>query len=327
MTAFSQAGPKPEGRLRRIIGCTLLMALTLTTAARAAGEDGLAAATLRIGFSRAAFTGLNESDTTAAYRAFATALGRKRGYALSCEFSIFDTVPEAAAAVRARRVQLIVLSAWQLLSTDLLDQTEIAFVPFTGEGVGRRLLLLARNDRLVRGPADLRGGKLLLLRNNAVTLSALWFETLTLQAGLGSPGQLLRKAEFGTKPSALVLSVFFGRADACVVDEQSFAVACELNPQLSRELIAVDRSEPLLDFVICLNRDGWEPPELLDDVRLSMAELHHEPMGRQILTLFRCDRLEPFRSEQLEDLAALHARHAQLLAASPNAAAPAAPVP
>jgi hypothetical protein len=114
------------------------------------------------------------------------------------------------------------------------------------------------------------------------------------------------------KPSAAVLPVFFGKKQACVVDESGFDVMTELNPQVGKGLQTVAVSEPLVDGVLCLNSSGWSSETYKQDVIKALGELHLEPAGQQILTLFKTDQLIPFQEKYLETARNLWARHERL---------------
>jgi phosphonate transport system substrate-binding protein len=308
----------------------LFIALGLFVASRRAVADPGGMVPLRtcplvVGMPRQAFTNLNEADAEAAYRAFMIAAGRKRGYDLKPELTVFDTVAELAAAVRDGSVNVATMTSWQLLDTDLDNTVDLAFVPMSAGHATRRLVLLVREDSGAKSIADLSGRSVLVLRDAKVNLASIWLDTIAFEAGVGSAESFFGSIEVVSRPNTAVLPVFFGRADACVVDEESLAVACELNPQLRSKLATIAQSAPLLDSLVCLNRIGWLSEEYREDLRQTLSELHLEPSGRQILTLFHIDRLVPFKREMLDTVTELHRRHERLLAAHGANAAGARP--
>ncbi|HVU34369.1 MAG TPA: PhnD/SsuA/transferrin family substrate-binding protein [Opitutaceae bacterium] len=274
---------------------------------------------LRLGIPRQAFADLNENDASAAYRAFVISLGRRRGYDVRPDVLIFDAIPQLETAVRDGRVNVAILGTWQLLESRLRNCTDVAFVPAAGHVVARRVVLLVRRDSGLRALRDLRGKSVLVLVDTHTTLGRPWFETRCLAEGLGRPDAYVHKVDAVGRPNAAILPVFFGRADACIVDDQTFSTACELNPQLARDLIVIEQSEPMVDSVLCLNRTGWVSRQRRDDLCQSILELHAEPSGRQILMLFRFDRLVPIEPGMLDSVMALHARYARLVGAPASA--------
>lgn len=275
---------------------------------------------LRVGLPRVAFGNLNENDATAAYRAFLRSMGRQHGYALEPEVSIYDTVPQLERAIRSGRLHMIVMNSWMLLTGGLQDAVDVVFVPLANRDAMKRVLLIVHRDSGATRLADLRDKSILVLLNANATLGRPWLETSTLAEGLGYPAELFERIDTVAKPNAAILPVFFRRADACVVDEATLAVASELNPQLRRDLVVLAQSEPMLEGLICLNRIGWDSPDQREALLASLPQTHADPAGRQILTLFRIEKLVPFEPHQLESVTALAARHARLVARFAQAA-------
>jgi len=73
----------------------------------------------------------------------------------------------------------------------------------------------------------------------------------------------------------------------------------ELNPQVGRDLQVVAVSDSLADIVLCLNNRGWTTEKSKADTMTALRELHLEPAGQQILTLFKIDQLIPSRKGSL----------------------------
>jgi hypothetical protein len=123
----------------------------------------------------------------------------------------------------------------------------------------------------------------------------------------------------------------FSPGDVCLVDAASLALMAELNPQVGRELVVVLESEPLLNSLIALSVGGWRTPAFRQAVEQALAELHEDPAGRQILTLFQNERLQPYEPGQLESVRQLRARARAaglpVVGAVDPAATPANPAP
>ena len=108
---------------------------------------------------------------------------------------------------------------------------------------------------------------------------------------------------FSTTIEAAVLPVFFGQADACVVDASSFQVMCELNPQIGKILEVERHSQPYLETVICIHDRFERNRETLIE---GLRGLHEEANGRQILLVFKIARLVPFYVDAVESVRELH---------------------
>jgi len=271
---------------------------------------------LRVGMPRAAFSNLNEADAAAAYRTLIISAARRRGYEVKPELVTFDELPALEAAVSEGTVQVCMLGTWQLFQTNIAEVADVAFVPASSGHVNRKLLLIARRGGRVQRVEDLRSSSVMLLREPRVNLAERWLDVLCLRAGLGLAASAVQ-LDVVSRPNAALLPVFFGRSDACVVDEDSFATAAELNPQLRAQLITLAESEPLLDSVICINRRGWPSEQHREDLIRSLADLHREPSGRQLLTMFRMERLNRYKIDLIETVATLHREYVRLTGGGP----------
>jgi hypothetical protein len=96
------------------------------------------------------------------------------------------------------------------------------------------------------------------------------------------------------------------------VDHFAFDLMRELNPQVGHELQVVASSEPYVENVLCLSDTGWPSDKAKADIAGVLADLHLEPAGQQILTLFKVGQLIPFQEAQLETVRQLRARYDQL---------------
>jgi phosphonate transport system substrate-binding protein len=71
----------------------------------------------------------------------------------------------------------------------------------------------------------------------------------------------------------------------------------ELNPQLGRQLRVLERSPGFVTGILAVRKDIHNPRR--DAMVETLQEMHTDPKGRQLLTLFRCNRLVPFVAEHL----------------------------
>ncbi len=156
-----------------------------------------------------------------------------------------------------------------------------------------------------------RGGKLVVQRGSG-ELPMTWLEEEFANRGLAEPARFFSAIEQTESTSQTVLSVFFGKAAACVVTRESFELMAELNPQLERKLTVFAASPPLLTSVMCV-RDGFREINPGTIVKVGTG-LHHRPDGSQILTLMRVEKLVEFQPAQLTSLEELLQKRAARLA-------------
>jgi len=236
----------------------------------------------------------------------------RRGWACPHSVEIYDTAAEFAKGIAEKGVQLAIIDCWDYLSFDLHGVMEPLFVFSEPGGPLEPYLLLTPAGKGARSLAELREQEIVILENTNANLSRQWLETMLLKQNLGALSEFFKKAEAVVKPSAAVLPVFFGQRAACVVDQSTFQLMSELNPQVGRRLRAIATSKPFLDTILCVRIDGWQSEQERKDLIASLKEMHLEPEGQQILTVFKVSRLEPFTEELLATVRDLKTTHDRL---------------
>lgn len=264
-----------------------------------AATEPLRPVTLRIAFTPCAFLGLNRPDAEAAFRVLVDVLGRRQRLAVTSTTQVFDDETTLRAAVTANEVDLALLDSMSYLRAKLEDLMPPQYVGSDRGQVGKRYVLAVRKGSPFRRLEDLRGQPLLESRMSNGTMGEHWLAAFLRCAGLEIPAKFFSRLDVVGKPSAAVLPVFFGDRSVCVVDEASFQLMVELNPEVGRSLEVLGRSEPIADGLVCLSRSAWTTDPIKADILRALGELHTDPAGQQTLTLFRMDRLVPFQPSMM----------------------------
>lgn len=312
-----------HGRPRR---ATALLGLSLAAAfAGGAPPDApspdRAGDTVRFGFSSAMFQGINTNDAQAAMKVWSGVMAAERQIPISPVTVIFDGVPALVEALRQRRIEAVTVTAeeyWTLRQEVPLG--EIILGAAHGETTENYVVLIKASSP-ARDLADLKGLALNRLRTSRADFASVWLETELLEQGLGRSASFFGRITQDSKLSRIVLPVFFGQADACLVTRSGYRVMCELNPQLAKQLRVLAESPAYVPVVFVFRAD-WDSPyhtmllEVLGDVDLA-------PAGQQTLALFQQDDLVVRPASDLDATCELIDRHHRLLGAGPEAS----PVP
>jgi len=257
----------------------------------------------RLGFTQDIFSNRNKNDTLAAMKSWSQTITRERGVDIDPDMIVFDSVEQAADAVKEKRVDALtlLLDEYSAVPTGLLSgpyfrdqingETHIEFV------------LLGRRDGAVRELDDLRGARLIAHDYADVQLALDWLGARLAESGLDSVGRLASSFERNPKLSATVLSVFFGKNDACLVSLEGFESMVELNPQLSKQLSVIEISQPVIPSMFCFRND-------LDEARKTrlftvVLRLGESVTGQQVLRVFKADGMAEVTAEELDRSLAL----------------------
>lgn len=262
---------------------------------------------LRVGFTKSCFLGVNRNDAEASFKAFLATVGRQRGYDVRSEVRIFEDTPSFEAAINRKEIHLAIIDSWQYVSMDIQKVMDPYFVSMAKDDVGRDYMVLTRQGSGLNTLQDLRGKEIARLEMGSATMGQPWLETLLMMNGFGALERYFGRIEVVGKPSSAVLPVFFGNKHACLVDKLGLDIMVELNPQLGSKLQAIASSELYADNVLCLSKDGWTSETHKQDTIRALAELHLEPAGQQILTLFKVAKLAPYKEQYMQTVKKLRA--------------------
>jgi hypothetical protein len=86
--------------------------------------------------------------------------------------------------------------------------------------------------------------------------------------------------------------VFFRQSDACLVTTNALELACELNPQLHKDLKILTISPPLISTLFFI-RPGCAS-SVHKTMESALLELHSTVAGQQVLTLFQGSHMAVF---------------------------------
>ncbi len=277
---------------------------------------------MKIAFLQSFFADVNRLDAEAAMKVFARTMGEFYGYDADIAVQSFQNAKDILTAPDAGNIEILLLDSWSYLEVEQAKWIEPVFVSSEQEQVVNRYYLLTNGNNKINNLSELRGKRLNLLTAANAMIGLPWLKILLIERGLGTPDEFFNQVTQQSDPMRTILQVFFGKADAALVDEMRFQLMMELNPQLKR-LKIIETSEPFPNIIFCIKRSGWSPPRMKKDIINTGNELHLEPKARQVFTLFKFGRLTPFEPSHLDTVRRL--RQKAIAAETQRAAAPGRP--
>lgn len=254
----------------------------------AQGADTVAVRPVRVGVSQSMLGEVNENDARAAMRGWADALMRQSSFDIEWA-GIMEGTEQLVQALGKRQVDGLALTTSEyVLVSQLLDPDHV-IVDESSVREGQRYLVLVQSDSNFRSLADLRGRNLVTYKNSTTSMAAAWLETSLSAAELGPSDTFFAHSTTNVKLSrGVVLPVFFRQVDACLVTQRAFNAMIELNPQLGRQLRVVATSPVVVPSVMVFRRDM--PVAAREAFTKLLLDLHKNPIGQQIQTLFQIRR-------------------------------------
>lgn len=232
----------------------------------------------------------------------------------------FSDLGALKAALKAGQLDVVIVSAdeYPRLEVDLKLDPALSAVRRGADSFD--IGLLVRRDSGISSLEGLRGLPVLNAKDQPRRIQSVWIETELIKAGF-SGLELFSSFKEARSPSQAIMSVFFGQAAGCVVALDKFEVATELNPQLATQLTVIARSPEFSRGVVAFRADY--PKVQRDRAYDTMLHLHEDVDGRQIMSVFRHERMVPFRLELLDSSRALMADLGRLRALRERKSGPA----
>jgi phosphonate transport system substrate-binding protein len=240
-------------------------------------------------FSKSMFKDINENDGKAAMAVYTKTIGNEYGIDTSDGPIYLDGTNAIAGALRLKQFDIISLSAEEFLALEDQGLDGPFLVSKVNKSVTEEYVLLVRGDSPIRKLEDLPGHTLIYSSDLRASLVPIWLEVLCREHGLGPLDQVFARVASSSKPTLVMLPVFFGKVDACVVSRYSWEVMGELNPQLKKQLQAIAVSPAVVPGMSCFRRGM--PADVKQRLLNAAEGSHSKPSFRQLMALFKTDDL------------------------------------
>lgn len=267
--------------------------------------------TLVVAYSKKVFYNVDINDAIASTKVWAEILVSRDKVFEKSEAFIFNDLPSLKKALSSKAVDIVIMRPEEFLALRNSAPVEPIFVSDVGKYFYSQYILLVRIDRGIKSLNELRDKQLVISSGQSGEIPSLWMDTLLMKEGLGEMRSFFAKIKEVQKPSESVLPVFFRQADAAIVMRNSYEMMVELNPQLEKELKILAVSRDFLGPIVSLRKDL--SPRYKTIISKSLESLHKNPQGKQILTLFRTNRLLPYKPTYIENVDALLREHQDLM--------------
>lgn len=168
------------------------------------------------------------------------------------------------------------------------------------------LILLTRNDSGIKSLADLRGKRLLIPKNDE--LSEVFIDSQTRKLMHQGYREFFGNVNLETKNSRMILDLFFGKADAALVYLHAYDITRELNPQIEKS------TRILLEYPLRSKNYTFFSKnfEYTEDILKNLPSVVEKTRGKQLLELFKTEKLENADLDELLKVKALYDEYLEL---------------
>jgi ABC-type phosphate/phosphonate transport system substrate-binding protein len=159
---------------------------------------------------------------------------------------------------------------------------------FKGTGVKQRFFIVVRKEDGVTQIKDLKNKRITLAKGQDI--EAVFFNTLLLRQKLPEIRGFFAEVRDAKNPNIALMDVFFSKSDVTIVRENEFVTATELNPQLGKKLVIIEKSDPYVPAMgsVRKNLTKGTVTQLVD----ALKKIYGTETGRKVLNYSQAVSLE-----------------------------------
>jgi len=132
----------------------------------------------------------------------------------------------------------------------------------------------------------------------------IWFQTLLAKKNYKKSALSFIKHEFEINASKVILPVFFNQAAACITNEHSYRVMCDMNPQIKQNLrVLASSPKLLLGFLCATERLSKQHYSIILD---HLINLERYPKSSIFFLIYHFDKLALYKPEHLKETEELY---------------------
>ncbi len=268
-----------------LVFCVFLWIPTVTAVQASETKD---TPVFHIGLSSATFDTVKQNDAIAALKVWTDTIIKEQGLKEKAEVKFFNSSEELSQVYNNNQVDIVSLSTEDSIRLGLIP--DFVYLPARESGSHVSYSIIVHRKAKFQDLGKLRNKKLVVFTANQMLLARFWLKCVLTKHAPEVAKNSLKNLISVDSPSKAILQVFFRQADAAVVTTDTFELACELNPQLRKDIQVLSSSPPFIVSFL-LFRPTWTGASR-DRVESAIIDLHTTPGGRQVLNVFKSSRME-----------------------------------
>ncbi|MGA7721998.1 MAG: PhnD/SsuA/transferrin family substrate-binding protein [Ignavibacteriaceae bacterium] len=218
------------------------------------------------------------------------------GYQLKVK--IYDQFEELSKEMNNDHLAIVAMNTIDYINNNEKIGLDPVLVPSAEGDIFSQYYILVRKESGYKDIKDLKGIIIGVLSGTNQAASTCWLDVTLAKNNIPDKTKFFKKIITANKESQLILNLFFGQLDACIVSTGAFSIMKELNPQVGDKLISILVSPKYLWGVVCFTKIfvNQSDRNLFYTHAVNVQEL---VSGKQVLSLIKVDKLETFKYDYL----------------------------
>lgn len=243
---------------------------------------------VNIGISRSMFSGIAQENAVSSLKIWADTILKKRGIHLGSNPRIYNSQSAMKQDLQQGNVDFLAMLTLDYL--DLENEVSLSDLQFSMYNeAAEEYVLIIKRDSGINNLSNLKDKSIMIQTGFRESLSPIWLDTILMKEGLDEASSHFGTIEYKENLLKTVLSVFFGKTDACLVTRNGIERMVEMNPQISCEVRVLYGSQELVPSLFCM-RSNYNPM-LKNEFLSALHALDRSRPGRKVLHMFQAEKL------------------------------------
>lgn len=258
-------------------------------------------------------SGVNQKDAQVAIEMNFVRRNQDQFPGVKAKLEILPNVDAAAQLFRQKRLHGISLTGIDYLALRELVSINPLFISSRLKNPLEAYVLLASKDiDSLNDIARLPRRRLVLENLGERNVGQIWLDNVLWEKGYEESKVFFSTIRKADKPSRMVLPVFFGQAEVCLVPKSAYYAMVELNPQIGTHLKVLMRSPEFVRSIHCtipsLNS------RLVEAIKQNAVKMAHTVDGQQLMMIFQFQRHFLFDPEYIKGTELIYRKYKERLA-------------
>lgn len=257
-----------------------------------------------VAFLRTMFLGADYNDAKAAIKVYVKNLQDQLLTGFSMEPVYFENTDDLLKNCSKENLAVITLTSVDFLAYKSKLALNPVLVNSGAEDPLETYFILVKNEGSINNVDALTDKKFGMIPKDSDPLPALWLNVLLGQSKTPKSGKVFSSIVIDKTESQLILSLFFGQLDACLVSKTAYDTMVEINPQIGKR-VKILNSSPRLLRVIASFTTKFKKSRFSENLLNHLTTLDNYSAGRQLFALTKTAKIVPFKDEYLNNVKAL----------------------
>ncbi|MBN1380124.1 MAG: PhnD/SsuA/transferrin family substrate-binding protein [Deltaproteobacteria bacterium] len=250
---------------------------------------------------------VDQRDVDAALKIWSHEIGAMYGF--DVHVNLYESMNQLVKDFAGNKLDFVSMQTIDYFEYESDFKTKPEMASLKDDRVTIKYFLLVKADGEIKDLAHLRDKRCVMKKDNR--LAMMYMDTVLLKAGLPDAEDFFADIRDKVKENQAALSVFFGRADACVISDIGFAMMSELNPQMGRKLKVLVSSDALVD-VVAFFHENFPETSKKRAIQGIMQGVKQSKRAAQLKLLLNSAGMAPVTNRQLDGMRALWADYHRL---------------